>query len=200
MAIIYKKDIYLLNEKKYIQIGIRNVDNEIFKQIVEIFKKNYAFYLPEVKSWFIREYRWNNLEKVIKEKIETLLDDIDSVREELLTEVAKKMRKSLELDEMKEEDYGDEFRKIKAEMMVKFNRECQICKGYATICHHIIPTLFKGETKKENLILLCEKCHGKLHAFYKNNAQKKCFSKDKKYFHKCLDELKKEFEEIKENL
>lgn len=45
--------------------------------------------------------------------------------------------------------------------------KCHFCPRKDSIeVHHIVPQRFNGSDKRENLVAVCERCHGKLEALY----------------------------------
>ena len=75
-----------------------------------------------------------------------------------------------------------DWKKTSKEMLKDSN--CIICNSKDNlIVHHKIKIKDGGSNKKENLTVLCKKCHAKLHRleeFYSNNHAKKDFNYLKK--------------------
>jgi hypothetical protein len=58
--------------------------------------------------------------------------------------------------------YGEEFKQIRKEILIRDNFKCQICSiENNLVIHHI--DFIKKNNKTDNLICLCRKCHRQIH-------------------------------------
>lgn len=79
--------------------------------------------------------------------------------------------------------------------------KCSICEKEMTmrspsrhtrgdaIWHHIRPRQHGGTDYESNILLICSRCHGKLHSFYNKRALEIALKHDERFFENLLDEF-----------
>jgi len=97
----------------------------------------------------------------------------------LLIRSSKKGKKIKELDKIKAKKYG-----LRQEEWIRLSKKIRGVIGHCKICgfnkdikkldvHHIIPYEKSKSNKKENLIVVCHRCHSKIHYhLFKGNLWK----------------------------
>jgi len=170
-----------VTEKKELVCGTVVLDNKTSSRLNDkrMYRKN-----RRNKLWY-REPRWNNrgnarkeerLSPSVQRRYETHVRVVEKLKSLLpITEVIIETA-SFDIQKIKNPDIsgveyqqGDlkDFYNIKAYLMVRENCLCQLCSksvlGEKVNLHHIIHRKDGGTDKADNLALLHEKCHERLH-------------------------------------
>ena len=90
--IIYKEDEYKIKKEKYYQIGIVSIERNIFKELLLVLKKHLAFFLPELRIWFIKDCNWDDMEKEVIERVDNYMISLEDIKQELTNQVIAKTK------------------------------------------------------------------------------------------------------------
>lgn len=92
----------------------------------------------------------------------------------------------------------ERYLEIRSQILLRDHFRCQECGYYKHLeVHHIVPRSKGGTDDSENLVTLCQRCHGKKHGFRnrenrrKRHARRNRRKKENRWLNKC----KKNFQE-----
>ena len=126
-------------------------------------RKDRDQYLLKRDDW-LRDHLGSHIKSAICEVCEELINKENQLLEEKNNTVAKKYTIQ-ELKDMPYKEYlqTDHWKSVRKQALFRAKYKCQLCSNKENLNVHHNTYKNRGEEKDEDLIVLCQNCHGKFH-------------------------------------
>jgi len=157
---------------------------DIFMAAFQMLRENGGFFVKGTNNWYVPADNWSTLHA----ELSSLSEQLDSRRIEERERIINLANEVCPSSERADKPYEGMY-SARREIAEDQSGGCAICSNEINAIHHIIPLDFGGSSGRENLIGLCNACHGAIHGAYRREAQRRALENDPEYFHSIIDDV-----------